>query len=359
MRVLHLHDRLSDRGGAEVHLRTLIEALSPDHVQTLAVETVDEGVECPCELEIVPGLGAGVRAPADIAGLLQRVRPDIVHVHNVGNPTALTAAARHASVMTVHDHRSFCPGRGNWTLEGAICREAMSAETCAPCFEAPERLEKMLDITSARLAGMEGFHLHVLSDYMAGELQAVGVSPERITCIPPALRTPGAPAPAAARDRILFVGRLSIAKGVDDAMEAWRVSRVGLPLVFAGTGRERQRIESAGFEVTGWLDADQLEGWYGRAAAVILPSRWQEPYGLVGIEALARGIPVVAWESGGVAEWHPGGDLLVPWGDVGALGRALSKAVAMRHPEREGRGLDRLAERTTSLYRIVTQQRIP
>jgi glycosyltransferase involved in cell wall biosynthesis len=60
-----------------------------------------------------------------------------------------------------------------------------------------------------------------------------------------------------------------------------------------------------------------------------MPSRWQEPYGIAGIEALSFGVPVVAWESGGVGEWHPGPGL-VRWGDVSGLAGALSRAVERR-----------------------------
>ena len=36
-----------------------------------------------------------------------------------------------------------------------------------------------------------------------------------------------------------------------------------------------------------------------------MPSRWQEPFGIVGLEALTLGTAVAAWDSGGVREWHP------------------------------------------------------
>jgi glycosyltransferase involved in cell wall biosynthesis len=70
-----------------------------------------------------------------------------------------------------------------------------------------------------------------------------------------------------------------------------------------------------------------MAGLYKRAAALVMPSRWQEPFGIAGLEALTLGTPVAAWRSGGVAEWHPGGTSLVEWGDVDALAGAL-RAVA-------------------------------
>ncbi len=108
------------------------------------------------------------------------------------------------------------------------------------------------------------------------------------------------------------------------------------PLVMAGTGPLRAELtaqagrgEGPELEAPGWVDRDRLSGLYRRALALLLPSRWQEPFGIVGLEALSFGVPVVAWESGGVGEWHPGPGL-VPWGDVEGLARALADAVNRR-----------------------------
>ena len=109
-----------------------------------------------------------------------------------------------------------------------------------------------------------------------------------------------------------------------------------LPLVLAGTGPLRAELERTAanadeprLEVLGWVGRASLAALYGRARALLFPPRWQEPFGIVGLEALSFGVPVVAWESGGVREWHPGPGL-VPWGDVPALARALREAVGRR-----------------------------
>ena len=171
---------------------------------------------------------------------------------------------------------------------------------------------------------------------MREELVAAGASPRRVHVVPPFVHRLDPGAAPSGPPCVLFVGRLVEAKGVRDAVAAWRRSSVAFPLVLAGTGPLRAELraqagrgEGPGLEVPGWVDRDRLSGLYRRALALLLPSRWQEPFGIVGLEALSFGVPVVAWESGGVGEWHPGPGL-VRWGDVEALARALADAVHRR-----------------------------
>ena len=142
-----------------------------------------------------------------------------------------------------------------------------------------------------------------------------------------------------------------MAKGVRDAVEAWRLSGVDLPLVVAGTGPLRAELEQAGVEVLGWVGRARLSAVYRRARALLLPSRWQEPFGIAGLEALSMGVPVVAWESGGVSEWHPGP--LAPWGDVAALARVLRDAVRTRAVAPAGFDRARLMRRLVEVYEEV------
>ena len=330
MRILHLADRLSDRGGADLSLLGLLDALSDRHELHLAVGR-DDGVVAPsCPASVVPGLDSRTRNDVDIEPLLTRLRPDLVHVHNVVNPAVLEWAADRDAVMTVQDHRFFCPGRGKWKADGRVCGDAMDRTVCADCFDDPSYFEDMLALTTERLEPLKRMRLTVLSAYMKGELIQVGVPAARITVVPPVTYRLDLEAPADGPPCVLFVGRLVEAKGIRDAIDAWRRSGLELPLVAAGTGPLRRQVEAEGVEVLGWLDRRRLSAAYRHAAVVVMPSRWQEPFGLVGLEALTLGTPVVAWDSGGVCEWHPGDELLVPWGSVGELAGALN--VAPGHP---------------------------
>ncbi|MBK8181019.1 MAG: glycosyltransferase [Planctomycetes bacterium] len=92
---------------------------------------------------------------------------------------------------------------------------------------------------------------------------------------------------------------------------------MGSPLRVAGAGRLAEGL--LGAERLGWLDREALRGELRRARALLFPARWQEPFGLVGLEALAQGTPVIAMETGGVSDWAGEGARLVGPGDVGAM----------------------------------------
>jgi glycosyltransferase involved in cell wall biosynthesis len=113
-------------------------------------------------------------------------------------------------------------------------------------------------------------------------------------------------------DYLAFLGRLSPEKRVDRAIEIAR--RAGLPLKIAAKIYPEERAyfretvepllhESRSFvEFVGEVGGRAKDEFLGRAAALLFPIDWPEPFGLVMIEALACGTPVVAWRNGSVPE---------------------------------------------------------
>lgn len=356
MRVLHLSDRLSVRGGAHWHLRGVLEAqVARGDAVHLACGVVEPGADPPCPLSVVAALAerGPVEAGAALDALAGSVPHDVLHVHTVMNPAVLSWAAARGAVATVQDHRVFCPGRGKLTAGGEVCREPMARATCAPCFADEAYFAEVLHLTEARRAALGGMRaVVVLSRSMQAEMVAAGVARDRVAVVPPFAHGLD---PAAASDGppcVLFAGRLVDAKGVFDAVAAWRRSGVGLPLVMAGTGPRRTDLESAGAEVLGWVPHERLSAVYRRARALLMPSRWQEPFGIVGLEALTLGVPVVAWESGGIADWHPGP--LGPWGDVAALADRLRGSLGARVEPPRGFERDALMARLDGVYGRVS-----
>jgi glycogen synthase len=136
---------------------------------------------------------------------------------------------------------------------------------------------------------------------------------------------------------LLYVGRLDKRKGVDTAAEAL----AGLPpaasltLVGGWDEREQRRLSRTAEELgvadrlvlAGQRSRAEVHAAYADADAVVFPVRWEEPWGLVPLEAMARGRPVVATGRGGSGEYLRDGvnALLFEAGDPAALAGAVTR----------------------------------
>jgi glycosyltransferase involved in cell wall biosynthesis len=103
------------------------------------------------------------------------------------------------------------------------------------------------------------------------------------------------------RKHFLLVSRLTHSKRVDIAIEAF--NKLGLPLVVVGTGPERQVLEKRANEnirFAGFVEDSELANLYRGARALIFPS--EEDFGMTAVEALSFGVPVIAFEYGGIRE---------------------------------------------------------
>ena len=132
---------------------------------------------------------------------------------------------------------------------------------------------------------------------------------------------------------VLFVGRLSKEKGVEQLLDAWkRTDRGEAKLVIAGDGPERAALENkiaaekiGGVEFLGFVAKEDQEALWKRAAFSVVPSIWQEPLGLVVLEAWERGRPVMVSDAGGLADTVEDGvdGLKVPMRDAEAWAQAI------------------------------------
>jgi glycosyltransferase involved in cell wall biosynthesis len=165
------------------------------------------------------------------------------------------------------------------------------------------------------------------------------------------------------RWRLACVGRIDRQKGVDVAIRALARLPSAAVLSVWGTGddgyvEEMRRLadrlgvgERVRFE--GWAEPDALVDIYGEADAVLFPVRWQEPFGLVPLEAMGVGRPVVTTSRGGTAEFVRDGENALVFavdddaGLAGAIGR-LAQDSGLR---------DRLSEcgRRTALKFTVSE----
>ncbi len=141
------------------------------------------------------------------------------------------------------------------------------------------------------------------------------------------------PDPAATReDFYLVVSALVPYKRVDQAVTACRLT--GRRLVVIGAGPDRERLEAqAGPETTflGWRSDEEIRDHYRRCRALLFPG--EEDFGIVPVEALACGAPVIALNRGGAAETvGPAGGRLYAEPTADALAAALDAWEADRRP---------------------------
>ena len=327
MKMLFAVDRLSSRGGADLHLRQVIEwSLGMGRQVHLAVGQIDKGLTIPegAGITRVRGLAASTATGSRLEALGPLMASaEVIHTQNVMNPEALRRiVSTGKAVVTVQDHRIFCPGIGKTLPDGSRCRTRLGVADCSVCLEDEVYRKRMEELTTERLEALRGASLVVLSGYMAEELAAVGLSGAII--IPPWIQ-PGPPKNDPG-DAFVLAGRLVLHKGVMDGWRAWAEAGRPLPLKVMGEGTLAEDL--AGADSLGWVEHRRCVAEVSRARALLFPSFWQEPFGMLGIEALAQGTPVIAAASGGMEDWVDAGCIRVEPGDISAFSDAISHLAA-------------------------------
>lgn len=367
MRILHVNKFLYRRGGAEGYMLDLAELQRGrgHDVSFFAMEHPDNQADAnadlfPPRMELNPppsGFGARVSTSVDILyrrsarigmdAILDRVRPDVVHLHNIYHqlsPSILRPIARRRipTVMTLHDYKLACPTY-QFLDHGKIC------EACIPrrFHNAARRRCNRGSLNASVLASVElaahtffGAYdpVDVLicpSEFMLAKMGEAEVYPERLVHIPhfcDLSRITPATAPGAG---VLFAGRLSSEKGVDVLIDAVALMPDGIDVTIAGDGPElpalRLRAEAAGVadrvQFAGRLPSGELHELMRSSAVVVAPSRWYENQPMVVLEAFGCARPVVASDLGGLPELITDGvsGRLVKHDDPAALARALTE----------------------------------
>jgi glycosyltransferase involved in cell wall biosynthesis len=168
-----------------------------------------------------------------------------------------------------------------------------------------------------------------VSEFTAGDvMRRYGVNGSKIRVVPnaPSLPVGGAPVPEG-DPYVLAVGDLRAKKNLRRLVEAWRMLGTGHRLVLAGLG-DPDGLPAA-VETVGYVDDERLDALMRGAAVLVHPSLY-EGFGLVLLEAMARGVPVAAAKATALPE--TGGDAAVYFDplDAGAMARAIHEALGAR-----------------------------
>jgi glycosyltransferase involved in cell wall biosynthesis len=269
-------------------------------------------------------------------------RPDVAHAHmflSYLSPVALAGLGSVPAVVSLHDYTAICPTGLNMLPDGTACPHRPGAACRREgCIGRPRRLREAPRFALIRQA--LGRATRVLSDspWMQATLLAADIRSERLA-LP--VRPPANAAPSGRSPHPLFVygGRLEGEKGVDGLIRAFARLRRSHPeaeLRVCGEGRDLPHLRALAASLScpvAFLPRAGREWWRSAvgAWAVVVPSLWEEPFGLVPVESILRGLPVIASDSGGMRESvrHGRTGLLYPRGNEAALAERL-QSVANR-----------------------------
>ncbi len=351
MKILFVHEKCGYFGGVEQNVADSAKGLrGRGHACALAYGDVTErdpdGYAALFEgcfrcSELSPG-----RAGHPFEEVLRRVGPDVVYFHKVpGLPPHPLPGAR--AVRMVHDHDLCCPRRHKYfALSGRVCRHRAGWRCWADGAFLRRDRASWAGFTLARIGRQvrEMRRNHALdrvlvgSQFMKEELLQNGFPPEKVRILPPVVRLEERGlSPVPGEPRILYVGQLIRGKGVDLLLHAMRQVSCDFTALIAGEGNARRELEALcqglgladRVRFLGWVGHEGLGTLYSWAKVVAVPSRWPEPFGMVGIEAMRHGRAVVAFAVGGIPDWleHGVTGLLAPEQDTAALARSLERAL--------------------------------
>ena len=322
-------------GGVESYLQSLLPALAARHAVAFfsASTTTTErgGIVLPSN---VPALAIESTERDPLKGMREWC-PDVIFAHGLADPAIEAGLLDLApSIIVEHTYTGVCISSSktmSWPSPvqcerrfGPACLALYFPRKCGGAN--PLTMVSLYKTQSARLRTLQRAAAVVtLSKHMAEEMRRNGVPPDRVHVVPPFV-APGVQPPPDRKcegaGRLFYLGRLERLKGVALLLEALPivagVLNRPLSLVVAGDGAERQALEkqAAGIARRDPRIEIRFAGWQGdegrarllaEADALVVPSIWPEPFGLVGLEAAAAGVPAVAFANGGIPEWlHDG-----------------------------------------------------
>lgn len=245
---------------------------------------------------------------------------DVVHIHNffpLISPSIYYAAKAQGIpvVQTLHNYRLLCPN-ALFFREGKVCEDCLGKFIPYPGIQHGCYRENK--VASAAVATMLGVHramntwtkmvdLYIcLTEFAKQKFIQAGIPAEKIV-VKPNFVSPEPTVGSGKGGYALFVGRLSVEKGLDTLLAAWEQLGEQIPLKIVGDGPLADDVLKATkrFPQIEWLGRrpmSEVHDLMGEAKFLVFPSKWYETFGRVAIEAFAKGTPVIAANIGAIAE---------------------------------------------------------
>jgi len=285
------------------------------------------------------------------SGMLKRLKDKgVTHVliHKINDNNLLSQLNKHFTTISfIHDHDYYCYRRHKYLpVSRKNCSLPMNIIYCSACscllekdpnsFAGVNILNPLKKSKLLRQLKKCNYSI-VLSDFMRGNLLKNGFDADKIKKINPfktLLESTEFPKTGDGVN-LLFAGQIIRGKGVDLLIRSVALLKNNFHLNIVGKGNDEEYIRDLIIElnlnskVTMCGFSPNITKEYQNCDIVIFPSRWQEPFGLVGIEAFSNKKPVIGFDVGGVAEWLKDGinGFLVKEGNLQSMAEKIDMLI--------------------------------
>jgi glycosyltransferase involved in cell wall biosynthesis len=283
----------------------------------------------------------------DVIKQYETIKLDYVFFHKVTDPQMVSKLqSKFTTLSLIHDHDYYCLRKHKYLPYKRInCPLPYTLVGCSLCSGLLCKKGAKLSFINlprwhALLSKMRKCDATiVLSEHMRQNAIHNGWNPDKIHKLYPIVDLPDTPARTQTINfvpTVLYIGQLIRGKGVDLLLQALGKLSIKYNCVIVGSGNDAEYLKDLAMELhldsninwIGW--SDDVNQYYTQADVLAVPSRWQEPFGLIGIEAFSHQLPVVAFDVGGVSEWlmHKVNGILVRHSDPAAFAKALEKLLS-------------------------------
>jgi len=290
MRILHFHEDLSFRGGAETYLLHLVRKQRAQGYEAQIIETTK----------------------IDLAYFLRLSRrADVLHWHVVyyRTPLKFLFLLSQKSLLTMHDLVNFCPRLSmNFPTDGELCLSPAGIHCWYKCGH--KNLRDLLRHTLKRKLLQRASLIHCPSNFVKKALTIYGFQKEKVEVLPLFLPLhKNWPRPLIKNYshknlRILFVGRETPGKGLSVLKKA--LEKLKTPFKAIGIGANKKRIlffPQGELLLFPALPRERLAFFYQWADVLVMPNLAPESFGFVGLEAAWFGCTIISSRPGGPEDW--------------------------------------------------------
>lgn len=277
------------------------------------------------------------------------MRPDVVHVHNffpIVSPSVYYACERLGVpvVQTLHNYRLICPA-ATFMREGKVCEKCLDGSIINSvrygCYRGSAfntiPLAAMIKVNNLLGTWSNKITKYIaLTDFSKNKFIESGIPNNKICVKPNFIKSP----PSISRvsphgDYILYVGRISLEKGIDYLLEAWikMQQKKNFKILIIGDGPDKERLQgiykSEDIMFLGKMPSQQVLEYMSSAKFLVVPSIWYEGFPLTIVESYSVGTPVLCSKIGSLEE------VVIPEqtglhfnpGDIHDITKTISKAL--------------------------------